>query len=160
MKTDKSLHDICIAAIKRSTIKPYDFKWTKFYVLDYANVNSEFEIDLIENELLICSTIIDAENYSILTTRRLLTKIDGKLDICNIAGAIDKFYGDFKGYKDTTWTFGKVKLLSGVVVKYFIEVGSASMIMIHGVKTLIRTTEMTNIQIENVTRVWSKHNKE
>jgi len=160
MKTDKALHNICIAAIKRSTIKPYDFKWTKFYDLDHDNVNSELEIDLIENELLICSTIIDTENYSILTTRRLLTKIDGQLDICNLEGVIDKFYGDFKGYRDLNWTFGKVELQSGIIIKYFIEVGRASMIMIHGVKTLIRTTEMTNIQIENVTRVWNKHNKE
>ena len=30
-KTDKSLHRICIASIKRHTMKPYDFKYTSYY---------------------------------------------------------------------------------------------------------------------------------
>src|SRR4030095_11714762 len=103
-KTDKSIHNICVASIKRSTMKPYDFRWTKFYESNSDFQNSALQLDLAENELIICSTIIDKDNFSILTTRRLFTSIDGQLSIENIQGATDKRYGDFKGYKDKDFT--------------------------------------------------------
>ena len=140
-------------------MKPYDFKWTKFY-----ESNSDFSYSglhqyLTENELFICSTVIDADNYSILTTQRLITKQNGQDNIGNIEGATDKLYGDFKGYKDKLFTFGQIQLKNGADLNYFIETGKASMIMIHGIRTLIRTQEMTNTQVENVTRNWNKQNE-
>lgn len=137
-KSDKSIHNICIASIVRSTFKPYDFKWTKFY-----DSNSDFpyqglNLALTENELIICSTVIDPDNYSVLTTRKLITMEKGQERIGNLMGAIDKRYGDFKGYKDNLHTFGLVELQDGGELKYFIEIGNASMIMIHGVKTIIQ----------------------
>ncbi len=142
MKTDKSIHNICIASIKRSTIKPYNFKWTKFYETNSDFSDTGFQIELDENELFICSTLIDKDNFSILTTRKLLTQHDGQLYSENIQGAIDKLYGDFKGYKNDDFTFGLVQLQNGNELKYFIETGKASMIMINGVRTLIRATQM------------------
>lgn len=159
-KTDKSIHDICIASIKRSTFKPYDFKWTRFY-----ESNSDFSFSgllptLAENELIICSTIIDADNYSILTTQRLITKQDGQINSGNMEGASDKHYGDFKGYKDNLFTFGQIQLENGVDLNYFVETGNASMVMVHGVRTLIRTQQMTGTQVERKTRVWNKRNEQ
>ena len=116
-------------------MKPYDFKWTKFYESNSDFPYSGVKINLIESELFISSTIIDPDNYSILTTRRLITKQDGHLSVGDIQGATDKLYGDFKGYKDKTVTFGQVQLQNGDKLKYFIEVGKASMVMIHGVRT-------------------------
>jgi len=77
MKTDKLKHNICIAFIKRSTIKPYDFKWTKFYESNSDFLYSGLELNLLENELIICSTVMDANNYSILTTKNIenLTRV-------------------------------------------------------------------------------------
>lgn len=75
IKTDKSIHSICIAAIKRSTMAPFDFRWTEYYedkkkfIDRYAHMPVDFE----SSELPICSTIIDAEDWSVLTTRRLFT---------------------------------------------------------------------------------------
>lgn len=86
-KTDKSIHNICIASIKRSTMKPYDFKWTNFYESNSDFHYSGLQLDLVENELIICSTIIDKDNFSILTTRRLFTSLDGQINIENIQGA-------------------------------------------------------------------------
>lgn len=154
-KTDKSIHNICIASIKRSTMKPYDFKWTKFY-----DANADFpypglEIDLADNELFICLTLIDQNNFSILTTRRLLTQLDGQLCSENIQSAADKLYGDCKGYKDKDYTFGRIQLQNGNELKYFIETGRASMVMIHGVRTLIGINEMTPNQVDNAGRVWN-----
>ncbi len=120
-------------------MKPYDFKWTKFYEANTDFPYIELQIELADNELFICSTFIDKYNFSILTTRRLLTQLEGQLFSGNIQGATDKLYGDFKGYKDKDFTFGLVQLPNGDELKYFIETGNASMVMIHGVRIVIRT---------------------
>ena len=81
---------------------------------------------------------MDADNYSILTTQRLFTRQQGQLHTGNISGATDKQYGDFKGYADTLYTIGQITLQNGEDLNYFIEIGKASMIMIHGIRTLLR----------------------
>lgn len=142
-KTNKSIHNICIASIKRSTMQPYDFKWTKFYEVNTDFPYSGLPIQLSDNELFICSTLIDKDNFSILTTRQLFTNIDEQLSTENIYNAADKLYGDCKGYKDKDYTFGQIQLQNGNEIKYFIETGKASMVMKHGVRTLIRATKLT-----------------
>ena len=159
-KSDKSKHNICIASIKRSTRSPYDFKWTKFYESNADFHYPGLSLDLSENELIICSTVIDRDNYSIVTTQRLITKQNGQESAGSLEGAIDKLYGDFKGYKDELFTFGHIQLQDGADLAYFIEIGRASMVMIHGIRTLIRTLEMTSIQVDKVTRIWNKQNEE
>jgi len=159
-KSDKSKHNICIASIKRSTFKPYDYQFTKFYESNGGFPYSGIGFELKENELIICSTVIDSENYSILTTQKLITKESGIENIGNLNGATLKPYGDFKGLNGEPLTFGLIKLENGIEFKYFIETGKASMIMIHGIRTLIRTQQMTDKNIENVTRVWNRKNEE
>lgn len=136
-KTDQSKHNICIAAIKRKTMKPHDFKWTKYYESNAEFPYSGLLLDLAENELIICSTMIDADNYSILTTQRLITHEKGQTNTGSIEGAQNKGYGDFTGYKDKLFTFGHILLYDGSELKYFIETGKASMVMTYGVSTLI-----------------------
>ena len=159
-KTDKSKHNISVASIRMKTIKPFDFKWTKFYESNSEFPYSGLTLDLMENELIICSTVIDSENYSVLTTRKIITKENGTEYTGNLNGAIDKGYGNFKGYKNDTLTFGIVELENGTELKYFIETGKASMIMIQGTRTLIGTQKMTDKNIENVTRIWNKNNEQ
>ena len=159
-KSDKSKHVICIASIKRKTFKPYDdYTWTRFYESNSDFPYSQISLNLTQNELIICSTIIDSDNYSILTTQKLITHENGIENIGNLTGSTLKHPGDFKGVNGQLYTFGLLKLESGKALKYFIETGKASMIMIYGIKTLIQTQQMTIKNIENVTRVWSKENK-
>ena len=143
-KTDKSKHNICIAAIKRHTIKPHDFKWTKFYESNVEFPYTALLLQLAENELFICSTLLDADNYSILTTRRLITHEKGQTSAGRIEDAKGNGYGDFKGYKDKLFTFGQILLDNGTNLRYFIESGKASMVMIYGVNTLISLSQKKN----------------
>ncbi|RZS92009.1 hypothetical protein [Aquimarina brevivitae] len=137
-KSDKSKHNISIASIKRSTIKPHDnFKWTKLYESNADFLYSGLNLNLTENELIICSTIIDSDNYSILTTQKLITNQNGLGFSGSLINAIDKGYGDFKGYQDKPLTLGVIELANGTELKYFIETGRASMIMVNGIRTLI-----------------------
>ena len=143
-------------------MKPYDFKWTKFYEsnTNFQDSYSELHVDLSENELVICSTIINLDNFSVLTTQRLITKENGIENTGSLSGATDKLYGDFKGYKDDSFTFGLVQLHNGNELKYFIETGKASMVMIHGVRTIIRSNGMTSDQVDTVTKAWIKRSEE
>lgn len=122
-------------------MQPYDFKWTRFYS-ENAKFNGLFpdiKLALSVEELVICSTVIDSENYSVLTTRNLITKDNGKIYSGNLEGARDKFYGDFKGILEKkAVTYGMVQLENGNDLKYLIETGKASMVMIHGVRTRIQ----------------------
>ena len=68
-------------------MKPYDFKWTMFYESNSDFPYSGLHLDLTQDELIICSTFIDDDNYSILTTRQLVTKQNGQTQIGNIEGA-------------------------------------------------------------------------
>ena len=142
-KSDKSIHNICISAIKRKTISPYDFKWTKFYEFnsEFENYYLGFKLDFIENELIICSVIIDENNYSILTTKRLITKENGAYISGTLKGAVNKAYDDFKNLKKLH-IFGIITLQNGIDLKYFIETSNASMVMIYGVKTLLEINKV------------------
>jgi hypothetical protein len=142
-KSDTSIHNICIAAIKRKTMKPYDFKWTRFYEesADFKNSYQGIEIELSDNELVICSTVIDKDNFSVLTTQNITTKENGILSSGNLNGAIDKLYGNFKGIKNEPITFGLLQLSNGNEIRYFIETHRASMVMIYGIRTRIQTEE-------------------
>ncbi|CAD0221366.1 hypothetical protein [Chryseobacterium sp. JV274] len=143
-KTDQSKHRICISKIKRTTIKPYNaFEWTKLYEdnQSFLNTYPDIHVELNDEELLICSTIIDSNNYSILTTQKLITSENGVLESGLIIHAKNELYGNFKGHGNEKLTFGKIIIEHGKIIKYFIETGKASMIMIYGVKTLIQIKE-------------------
>lgn len=129
---------------------PYDFKWTKFYDSATDFISTGEDLELAEKELIICSTVIDKNNYSILTSRQLITKNEGQLKTGYIQGATDKLYGDFKGNKDNDFTFGQVELQNENNLNYFIETGKASMIMIQGVRTLIGITQIPNKQDDDI----------
>ncbi len=141
-------------------MKPFDYKWSKFYESNTDFPYAGLELCLKENELIICSTVIDNANYSVLTTQKLITKENGVETIGDVTNAIDKMYGDFKGYGRYLFTFGVVQLENGNNLKYFIETGKASMIMIYGIRTLLQTQKMTIKNVENVTRIWNKKNKQ
>jgi hypothetical protein len=60
-----------------------------------------------------------------------------------------------KGEDENNYIFGQIQLPSGNVLKYFIETGNASMVMIYGVRTLIRTNTMTPNQVDTIARAWN-----
>lgn len=158
-KSDKSLHNISIAAIKRGTIRPYDFKWTRFYESNTDFFYAGLQLDLAGSELIICSTVIDADNYSILTTRRLITRQEGERNEGRIEGAAHRTYGDFKGYKEKMFTLGYIRLENGKELACFIETGKASMVMIQAVQALLRTKDMTDVQVNKVARIWNNRSE-
>ena len=134
-KTDSSIHKICIAAIKRSLMDTAELNFTKIY--EDNNHSLIFDIEFRSTEIPICSTIKDKDNWSILTTQRLISKLENEITEIDIETSTNRFYGDFKGYKDKKFTFGKVENLKNKEILYLIETGNSSMVMVQGVKTRI-----------------------
>lgn len=118
-------------------MKPYDFKWSTFYENDSKNLFKNYPFELHNDELIICSIIIDTDNFSVLTTQKIITKKNGRISLGSCINATDKLYGEFKN-KTKDFSLGSVELENGEILEYFIETGKASMIMIQGVRTLIQ----------------------
>jgi hypothetical protein len=138
-KSDQSKHRICIAAIKRHTILPNKFQWTRFYETPEAHVSADLPADhpLAPEECMICSVMIDEHNYSVLTTRKLITRENGNISIAEIEGASDCLLRNFKNIHSGKYSMGSIRGADGKEVKYLIETGPASMIMIYGIQTLL-----------------------
>ncbi|MFC0518723.1 hypothetical protein ACFFGT_31200 [Mucilaginibacter angelicae] len=160
-KSDQIIHSFCIYEIKRHTIKPYVFWWTNFYenYSDFLQVYPEIQLAIAEDELIICSTVIDADNYSLLTTRRFVTKEKGIEGTAHMAGA--------KGYnlpinhvlEKYDYVLGTVELRDGNTFRFFIEAGKPAMVMTYGIRTLIWCQALTDSQMINLMRLWDKRSK-
>lgn len=139
-KTDKSIKNITIASIKRHTIKPFDFKYSKVYentnIIGYKCINNL--IEMAKNEEVICTTIISELIWSILTTRRIITLEGEGLEEHILSGLSNRDFGDFKGYSKQEYTKGLLVFDDGEIIPLFIETGRASMIMIYGIDVATR----------------------
>jgi hypothetical protein len=138
-KTDKSIHSICIAAIKRHAMAPFDFRWTEYHEDEkkFSDKYAHMPVVLESGELPICSTIIDAENWSILTSRRLISMLKAELHAGYVDNSKNVSFGNYKDLK-RYGTIGSLKLANNEIIEYHIETGKASMVMIYGIRTRIR----------------------
>lgn len=134
-KSDSSIHNICIAAIKRHTIALYDCKWTRFYEEKeaFTGLYMGMIADLEEEELPICSTVIDPDNWSVLTTRRMITRNSGQLTSAFIREGSCPSSPAIKDTKKETAILS-IAFKNGDTIHFFIESGRASMVMIAGIQ--------------------------
>lgn len=75
--------------MKSAILKP-----STIHLLENQKINIDFSKD--SNELLICSVIIDTDNWSILTTRHLYLSIDSVKTKTQMSTATLVNYGVFK----------------------------------------------------------------
>lgn len=157
-KKDPSIHNICVASILRSTHEDANPKWTTIHKsVDFLNEDLQnLELEFEPNEIPICSTIIDTNNWSVLTTQRLITKKDNQIIEGNMTLAKNELYGDFKGYRDKEYTLGKISFPDNTEMDYFIETGSLSMIMVNGVGTRIQIEPNTEDENQLMIKRWTK----
>lgn len=107
-------------------------KFSSIYDLD--NQHFPLSLKLAQNELLICSVILNSENWSLLTSQRLISVVDKERKQINMNEAELKSYGMFKDTYKKVYTLGQLKDKKGTFFNYHIETGKASMIMVQGVK--------------------------
>lgn len=158
-RSDQVTHTFVIYEIKRSLFKPIDyFKWTKFYESnsEFVQFSPEIQLDLKENEFIICSTFIDTDNYSLLTTQRIVIKENSIEEIGEMAGATTHNYPFYIGLEKFNYVVGTVLLQNGNEFRHFIEAGKAAAVMIYGIRTLVWSHELTDKQMLNLMRIWDR----
>lgn len=140
LKSDASIRNICVAAIKRSTIKPYDFLFTRFFETDdFTSIDSSIQhrVTFDEKELPIAQTIINLDSWTLVTTRQIISCIDGIMNTISPDKVENWTYGDFKGYNNSPVTMGVLSSGDLKESQVFIETGRASMVNIHAIDVLV-----------------------
>lgn len=157
-RSDQVIHRFSIYEIKRHTFKPYVFRWANFYesYSDFLQLYPAIQLDMAEDELIICSTVIDVNNYSLLTTRRIVTKENGIENIGDMTNATQNTPPLQFKLEKYNYVFGTLQLQNGTVFRYFIEAGKASMVIEYGIRTLIWSQQLTDSQMTNLMRLWDK----
>ena len=140
-KTDLSIKNACLSAINRHTISPCNFESTVIYgryLADKPVHHILVNVELIENELPIALTFFD-DNWTLVTTRRILTNLDDELKQIFIT-EIETW--DLKNFKDTSTSIILAQIIGrgSERIECLIESGRASMVMIYAIGTLIRMT--------------------
>src|ERR1700733_14172934 len=98
MKSDTSIRNICIASIKRHTIKPFDFLCTKIFETEtFPEIyNDTFKLsDIHENERPISQTTIDKNNWTLVTTRQIISCVAGITKITGAESVLNWKWNDF-----------------------------------------------------------------
>ena len=137
-KSDKSIKNISIAKIERSYIAPFDFEFTGIFNGKHSNFPKQVldEISLENGEELICSTFVNEQIWTLLTTQRIFSREGLAPDVHSIKNIKKWNFGDFKGYSKQSYTKGFLFFEDDKVISVFVETGRASMILINGIMTL------------------------
>ena len=147
MKTPEKLHNVCIAAIKRSYIPPFDFVYTKIYENSDTFEGDKLGVDvrLESHELPICSTIVNTKVWTLLTNNRIISFEGVGIQEHKLTPIKRWNFGDFKGYSDQSYTKGFLHFVDDTIVPVFVETGRASMVMIYGVMTIYKQLKHPDI---------------
>lgn len=145
MKPDESIRKICIKAINKWVGLSNDFVLSRF--LDNGTwqcvgngIPDLFDID--EKELPIALVFVDHNNFTVVTTRQIITRIDGVIKAMKPDAAINLNTHDFQNWREIIkaehpYTMGKVGLPGQQVFELFIETGGGAYVMIYAVRTLV-----------------------
>ena len=140
MKSDSSIKNICTAAAKRHTIKPINFPLTTLFENDSIKLISD-QVHLLAGELLIMQTFMSSSDWTLITTRRIISSFDRIMQEV-VPEKINSWnWGDFKGYVSKQTSIGELRLANGSSFRIHIETGKASMVIIYAVITLVRLSE-------------------
>lgn len=131
-------------------MKPIDYSLTKVYethLLGDIDETIASAFRHVENELPIALTYVDKTNWTLLTTRQIISNINGCINQTLPGNVLQKKWNDFKGYKDNSTTLGQLTLADNTTLDFIIETGRASMIIIYGIITLTGKETSTEEQI-------------
>ena len=135
MKSELSIKNIAIAAIKRHAI---DFeKWHKTKI----DPIGPFPVSCRESEEAVVFLHYSNESWTLITTRRIIGKIDNILREVEFADMEQVLFDHAKHTNTETTRFRAVDI-SGVNQDYMMEPGTASIAYIYGIQT-IKSAYMT-----------------
>lgn len=137
-RSDANLQTTVVQAITRHTIKPIQYQ---FSFLPGAVEFKLLEEKLIafapyeDEELPILIVFLDIENWTFVTTRKVVSMIKGSIRMASVSEIKDFSNGDFKDYMKP-WRYGRLALANDEIHQVHIEGRNASIMMIYGINTL------------------------
>jgi hypothetical protein len=153
MKTDCSIRNICLGAIKRKSSNQEKWLFTRYFETEtFADLEGTCKFPTIHlDELPISQVFIDPLNWTFITTRQIITCYNGITKSMAVPDIKGWRWNDFKSHGKTPYTIGKLQNdferqnqlfveLNDVDdprdLKIFIETGKASMVAIYAIMTL------------------------
>lgn len=142
MKTDENIKHVVVASIRRHSMEVD--KWLYTQLWDSGNADVKAKLSLVcpveTGELPILYSYIDAENWTFVTTQRVLYAFEGATDFVFAKDIIDADWGYFKGYnfksrREQETERMQIFVEGGVHFCPF-ETGATSMGTIYAVRTL------------------------
>ena len=122
MKSDRSIRNICIAAIKRHTIEPMDFAFAKIFEMEVVPPFYN-KLAAIDGELPVSQTFIDEGNWTLTTSRRVVCCHQGKVQESSAQSIRSWHWGAFNVTRDKPILLGELELDNGDILKIHIERG-------------------------------------
>lgn len=139
-KKPEDINYFCITSIiNRKSVNKEKWRYTGYF--DGLDENRKaiiaHTLELQEGELAIAYTWFSDDRWNLLATRRFIEQNNGKVSDIYGADIIEWDWGDFKGFLGDVNTQIQLTTKSGKIEKFEIETGSASMVMIYGIRYII-----------------------
>lgn len=138
MKTDLSIKNVSVAALKRSAMN-LD-KWTRTTI---CSDSFPIKVDNLPDELPVVCFSIDNANWTLVTTKRIIGKIEGEKREIYFDELDDTIWGDFKSEKKEE-TILRTTNFEGETNDFLMETGKPAMGIISSVRTIGRLTKASH----------------
>lgn len=120
-------------------MEPGKWKFTEYYESTKSehleSINDEIELE--EGELPIASTIVSPTEWTFVTTRKIIGRLDDRKSSVPV-DQIEKWsWGDFKGLR-TEGSIQKFTINESESLNFVYETSYASMVMIYAIMTITR----------------------
>lgn len=133
MKTDRSIKEITIAAINRTVMNPESWIYSKV-----CAENKSDDLILEENELPVFE-INSTKAKTVITTRRIIEKVNGKIFFVSFDQIDDVVYGNFKKQiNKPELSIFRIVDMFGEEYDFQMETGKASIGLIKSVNTILK----------------------
>ncbi|BCM90013.1 hypothetical protein IAD21_01864 [Abditibacteriota bacterium] len=143
MKTDENMKSIVVASIRRHSMAMEEWSYTQLWDSGDVDVKAELSRTCIleTSELPILYSYIDAENWTLVTTRRVFCSLEGFAGFVFVKDIVDVDHGNFKGYGGQEVERMQIRTKGEAVLSGPFETGKASMGTIYAVTTIGQITE-------------------
>ena len=134
MKTDKSIRNITIAAMKRSSMNMESWNCSYISNLEDDKLRDEFGL---ENEEIPVFEIKSESAHTLITTRKIIEKSSKGFKSVDFDQIDDVIYGNFKGHPNIP-ELTKFRIIDffGDDMDFQMETGKASMGLIYSINTI------------------------
>jgi hypothetical protein len=110
MKNHESIKNIAIASVERHSIDIDQWEKTRI-----SKSQHHAFIERLDNELPVLEYIFNEANWTIITTKRIVGKIDGNQNQVDFSLLDDVVYGDTKDARKMTTLFRTIDVYGGFV---------------------------------------------